>query len=277
MKRLFFKQRLGVAIGLGIFAGGMAGSAGSACAAQPPVIEAPSAIVVDARTGRVLYAKQADVRRPVASTQKLLTALLICERGDLDRTVAVRATDAQVEPTVIGIRPGQSYTRRQLLAALMIRSGNDIAKCLARDHSGSSVRFAEAMNERARRLGMMNSHFVTPSGLPAPGQFSTARDIARLALVSYRNQTIREYAALQTYRFRFPGGTYRTLENTNKLLARDPLVNGLKTGFTRSSGYCLVSSAQYGTREVIAVVLGSPVPTWTQSANLLRWGLQQVR
>ncbi len=255
----------------------LVGAAFDLPAATPPVIEAGSAIVLDARTGRVLYEKNADVRRPVASTQKLLTALLVIERGGLDRRMTIRPTDTEVEPTVIGLRSGQSFTRQQLVGALIVKSGNDVAKALARDHSGSSAAFAIAMNKRAREIGMRNSNFVTPNGLPAKGQFSTARDLGRLAMVAYRNPVIRHFSKIQKLAFTFPSGTTKILQNTNKLLSRDPLVNGLKTGYTRSSGYCLVSSARHGEREVISVVLGSPVSTWAQSAALLRYGLSRVQ
>lgn len=247
-------------------------------AASPgaPQISAKSAILVDLNTGRVLYERNADEIRPPASTQKLLTAILVIERGNLDGRVRVQPSDTQVEPTVIGIQPGQTFTRRQLVTALMVKSGNDVAKCLARDHSGSVSAFARAMNAKALELGMTRSRFVNPSGLPAPGQYSTARDIARLAMAARRYRLIRETGALRSVVFQFPDGRRRTLVNTNKLLARDPVVTGLKTGYTRSSGYCLVSTAESDGKRVLAVVLGSPVPVWEQSRALLRWGLSRA-
>ncbi len=245
----------------------------SVSAAGPPEIVAKSAILLDLNSGRILYERNADEKRPAASTQKLLTALLVLENGNLDARVRVRATDTQVEPTVVGISPGHTYTRRQLLTALLVRSGNDVAKCLARDHSGSSERFARAMNAKALQLGMTRSHFVNPSGLPAKEQYSTARDIARLAIEARRYRFVRETVRLRSVRFDFPNGKHRVLTNTNKLLGRDPIVDGMKTGYTKSSGYCLVSTASYNGRAVLAVVLGSPVPAWDQSQALLRWGL----
>jgi D-alanyl-D-alanine carboxypeptidase len=178
-----------------------------------PVIAAQSAIVVDAKTGRVLYQKNADVQRPVASTQKLLTGLIVIQNGDLDGKVKVKSTDTEVEPTVIGIKAGQSYTRQQLVVSLLVKSGNDVAKCLARDQAGSSASFATMMNERARSIGMRNSNFVSPNGLPAKGQFSTARDMARLAMVAYRNPTIRSIVKMKSMRFQFPNGNVKVLEN----------------------------------------------------------------
>ncbi len=240
-----------------------------------PDIAAASAIVIDARSGEVLYRKNADTPRPVASTQKLLTGLLVVERGRLDGKVKVVSSDTRVEPTVIGVSAGQVYTRRQLLTALLVKSGNDIARTLARDNAGSNSAFAEKMTDRARELGMTRSRFLNANGLPIPGQFSTARDMARLAMYVYRNPTIREIVRLKSYTFRFSNGNSRVLQNTNKVLARFPLCNGMKTGYTRASGYCLISSASNGQREVIAVLLGSPRPTWTDSEAMLRWALAQ--
>ncbi len=247
----------------------------AAAASPPPQIAAESAIVVDARTGEVLYKKAADLPRPVASTQKLLTALLVIQRGGLDRKIKVTASDTRAEPTVIGIRAGQTYTRRQLLTALLVKSGNDVARCLARENAGSNAAFAQKMTQKARSLGMTRSRFLNANGLPAEGQFSTARDMARLAMIAYRNPVIRSIVRLRAYRFIFPNGKYRVLHNTNKVLNRFPLCNGMKTGYTRSSGYCLISSASNGQRDVICVLLGSPKPTWDETELMLRWALAQ--
>ncbi len=244
-------------------------------ASAAPEVAAESAIIVDARTGEVLYKKAADTPRPVASTQKLLTALLVIHRGGLDKKIRVTASDTRVEPTVIGIRAGELYTRRQLLTALLVKSGNDVARCLARDNAGSNAAFAEKMTQTARSLGMTRSRFLNANGLPAVGQFSTARDMARLAMVAYRNPIIRNIVRTRSYRFVFPNGKQRVLQNTNKVLTRFPLCNGLKTGYTRSSGYCLISSASNGYREVICVLLGSPKPTWADTELMLRWALTQ--
>lgn len=246
----------------------------SPLATDPPNITAKAAILVDAQ-GRVLFEKNADSRLPSASTQKLLVGLLVAERGNLSGTVTIETPDTWAEPTVIGLKPGEVYTREQLLKAVLIRSCNDIARALGRDHSGSEAAFVAAMNAKARQLGMTNSYFTNSNGLPSPpGQYSTARDLARLGLASLRNPTVREICGTKSYLFRFPNGTTRTLSNTNQVLKHFPHCTGLKTGYTNAAGRCLVSSASANGRTVVAVILGSTSPTvWQESEALLRYGL----
>src|SRR5437764_7096117 len=143
-----------------------------------PNTRANSVMVVDARTGAVLHEKNADQPRPAASTQKLLTALIIAETGYLDRLVKVEQTDTFAEPVRLNIRPGENYQRIDLLRALLVKSPNDVARCLARDNAGSLDAFADRMKATAQQLGAVHSHFVNPNGLPVPGQYSTARDLS---------------------------------------------------------------------------------------------------
>lgn len=239
-----------------------------------PSITGAAAIVIDAKRQKVLYTKNADTRRPVASTQKLLTALLAVERGGLTRTMTIASSDTQVEPTIVYLKAGLSYRRADVIKALLVKSGNDAARALARDHSGSQEAFARAMNERAKKLGMRNSHFVTANGLPAPGQYSTARDIGILGLAAYKNSTIRSCTNSQTYAFRHPDGRVSNLSNTNKLLGQDACCNGMKTGYTRASGKCLVSSGSYGGNDTVVVILGSSSTyIWNDSKKLIHWAL----
>lgn len=242
---------------------------------NPPHVTARAAIVVQANTGKVLYQKNADSRMPVASTQKLLLALLIAERGGLNQRVTVQASDTHCEPTVMGIRPGQTYTRGELLRAVLIRSSNDIARCLARDHSGGEGAIAAAMNQRARQLGMNNSRFTNSNGLPdPPGQYSTARDLSILAATCMRHSVIRDAVSTATATFRFSDGRTVPLTNTNKVLRSFPYCTGMKTGYTNAAGRCLVSSASHNGKNVIVVILGSQTPNvWTESQALLQWGL----
>jgi D-alanyl-D-alanine carboxypeptidase (penicillin-binding protein 5/6) len=241
-----------------------------------PDTMASSAMMIDARTGQVLYFKDPDVRRPVASTQKLLTALLVVEHGDLDRYVRVAPEDCRVEPTKLGFLPGEAYTRRQLLAAMLIHSCNDAAVCLARNDAGSVARFADRMNAKADALGTTESHFVNPNGLPVPGQFSTARDMARIAYTAYRNPTLRQFMRMPGLRFTYSSGRQRYFEATNKLLLRSAMFTGMKTGYTGVSGRCLISSASNGNRDIILVQLGGTHHTLFDDAErLLLWGLEQ--
>src|SRR5438034_2396613 len=213
-------------------------------------------MVVDARTGAVLHEKNADQPRPAASTQKLLTALIIAETGYLDRPVRVEPIDTFAEPVRLNIRPGEVYQRIDLLRALLVKSPNDVARCLARDSGGSVEAFAAAMNQRARELGATQSHFVNPNGLPVPGQYSTARDLSIIARAAYANPTIRSIVSMPQIVFRYANGRTRELENTNKVLRRSPYCNGMKTGYTEAAGHCLIASGSRPGRDVIVVVLG---------------------
>ena len=243
-------------------------------ASPPPAVSGKSVIVLDPRNGDILYAKNPDTRRPIASIQKLLTALVALDQGALHSKVKVAVSDTRVEPTKINIRAGQIYKKSDLLAVLLVRSGNDVAHCLARNHSGSEGNFARAMNAKARSLGMKNSHFKNPHGLTRSGQYSTARDAAILAIAAYRHNTIRSMTSIRKLPFRFADGKQTTFTNTNKVLQRYPYCNGLKTGYTRASGKCLASSARKGNREVIVVILGSSsAKIWDDSQKLLEWGL----
>lgn len=240
-----------------------------------PTVYAESAIMVDARTGEVLYYKNPDQRRAAASTQKLLTALLITERGQLDRTFTIAASDTRAEPTKLHLKAGERYTRRHLLNAILVKSANDASEALARDHSGSTAAFARAMNAKARQLGATKSNFVNPHGLPAAGQYSNSRDLARIAFYAYRDPTIRSMVKQKGMNFRYSDGRVRYLEATNKLLSRLPMANGMKTGYTNAAGKCLISSASLGRRDIILVQLGSKSKyLWDDSAKLLTWGMQ---
>jgi len=243
-------------------------------AAPAPEITAKSAILVDANSGKVLYSKNDEAQRAVASTQKLLTALIVAEAGDLDKKVEIEATDTNCEPTKINVKPGQSYTRLQLLNALLVKSGNDVARTLARDNAGSIDAFADKMTQRVRNLGGTSSNFENPNGLPAQGQYSTARDMARVARMAYRNPTLREIMRTKNYNFRFNSGNVVPLRNTNRVLRTYSFCNGMKTGYTDLAGHCLISSGSYNGRDVIAVVLGSTKARIAdESAKLLAYGL----
>ena len=243
-------------------------------AAEIPEITAKSAILLDANTGKVLYSKNDDAQRPVASTQKLITALIVAETGDLDKSVEIEATDTNCEPTKINVKPGQSYTRLQLLNALLVKSGNDVARALARDNAGNINAFADKMTQRVRSLGGTNSNFENPNGLPAQGQYSTARDMARVARMAYRNPTLREIMKTRYYNFRFSSGNVVPLRNTNRVLRTYSFCNGMKTGYTDLAGHCLISSGSYNGRDVIAVMLGcTKARIADESAKLLAYGL----
>lgn len=239
--------------------------------ANAPGIYAQSAIMLDARTGETLFQKNADMRRVPASTQKLLTALLITRRGNLDAPVTIMPEDTRVPPSKLGLRPGDRYTRRELLKAFMVKSSNDACAALARDHSGSEAAFVDTMNRTAWSLGARSSYFVNSHGLPAP-QFSTARDIARIAFLAYRDPTLRRMMQTRLYYFRHNSGRITRLEATNKLLERSAAYNGMKTGYTDAAGRCFVSSGRLNGREVILVQLGSKTRyIFDDAERVMRW------
>lgn len=232
-----------------------------------------SACVMDALTGKVLFSHNGLQHRQVASTQKLVTAMVVLEHGSLDSKVVIQPSDTKADPTKLGFRAGEVYSRRELLNALMVRSFNDVAVALARDTAGSVPRFAQLMNAKARQMGMYNSRFVNPNGLPAD-QYSTAIDMARCAYYVYRNPELRSIISKRQYAFTRANGKTLLLRNTNKLLSQHPWVTGMKTGYTNAAGRCLVSSAGFNGRHVIVVVLGChPSRIWTESENLLKWAL----
>jgi D-alanyl-D-alanine carboxypeptidase (penicillin-binding protein 5/6) len=242
----------------------------------PPAVVAESVLVMDVESGRILYAKNADNVRPVASTQKIITALCVLDAGNIDKPVVISAYDTACEPTKLYLKPGETYTRRELLKVLMVKSANDVSRALARDVGGSVEGFAAMMNAKCQQLGMRNSNFVNPHGLTEPGQYSTARDMAIAAKVAYRSPLIRSYAATKSYVFKFNDGRTRLLTNTNRLLKTIPFVDGMKTGTTNASGRCLISTGSLNGRSVICVVLKSNTPNiWSDSEKLLRWSLQR--
>ena len=242
-----------------------------------PKTRAAAVLVQDARSGEILYEKNADARRAAASTQKLLTALVVAEDGFLDQPVVVRTVDTQAEPVRLNIKAGDTYQRIELLRALLVKSPNDVARCLARDNAGSVELFAEKMNAKARALGATHSNFVNPNGLPMPDQYSTARDLSIIARAAYANYTIRSIVCLPQLVFRYASGRTRELSNTNKVLKQLPYCNGMKTGYTEAAGHCLIASGNIPGRDVIVVVLGdSKAGVWRDASALLSWGLRRM-
>jgi D-alanyl-D-alanine carboxypeptidase (penicillin-binding protein 5/6) len=249
-------------------------AAANAARGPVPNIRADRCIVVDAKTGDILFEKNADKRGPVASTQKLLTSLIVCESGNMEDYLTVQESDTDCAPVRLGIKPEETYPRIQILTALLVKSCNDLAQALARDNAGSIEAFADKMNKRAAELGMTNSHFVNPHGLPAEDQYSTARDMARLALAADLRPEIRDIVTTRRFEFIKPDGKTIALENTNRVLRSDPHCDGMKTGFTEAAGHCLVCSGELDGRRRIVVVLNDTQAVWTDAQALLEWSLR---
>jgi len=243
-------------------------------APPPPDVKAISVVVIDAATGDVLYQKNPNERRPVASTQKLLTSLIVAEQGNLEKEVVIQPIDEATEPTTLQLKPGTSYTRAYLLQALLVKSANDVARALGRDVAGSIEGFADMMNRRAASLGMTSSHFVNPNGLPIPDQYSTAADMAKIARAAHANPVLRPIMTIKYLPFRYADGHVHMLQNTNRVLRENWFCTGMKTGYTDAAKHCLVSSGEYNGREVICVILGgSKERVFSDSTRMLRWAL----
>ena len=240
----------------------------------PPDVKGASVVVLDAKTGEILYQRNPDEPRPVASTQKLLTSLIVAEQGDLEKPVVIEPVDEATEPTTLQLKPGTSYPRGTLLTALLVKSANDVARALGRDVGGSIEGFAAIMNRKAASLGATHSHFVNPNGLPIPDQYSTASDMAKIARAAHANPTLRPIMTIKYLPFRYADGHVHMLRNTNQTMRENWFCTGMKTGYTDAAKHCLVSSGEHGGREVICVILGSSKDRiFTDSAKMLRWGL----
>ena len=234
-------------------------------------VSARSAILLDAQSGRVLFEKNADERRLLASTTKIMTGLLVCQTQDLTREVCVPAEAAGVEGSSLYLKACQRVTIETLLYGLMLRSGNDAAVALAIAASGSVEAFCARMNERAQELGMQNTHFENPNGLDGDGQFSTARDLAKLAAAAMENETFRTVVSSRSY-----CAEGWSFTNHNKLLWRVEGCDGVKTGYTKKAGRILVGSAVRDGRRLICVTMNDP-DDWRDQSALFEYGFSAFR
>ena len=232
----------------------------------PPQVSAKSAALLDGTTGECLCEKNGDQRALIASTTKIMTGLLVCEAGDLDRTVTVPETAAGTEGSSMYLKSGETLTRRELLYGMMLHSGNDAALTLAISVSGSEAAFVRQMNRRACALNLTQTHFANPHGLDSGENYSTALDLVRLAQAALQNEQFR--AVVSTKTITCAG---RTLTNHNKLLWRYDGCIGVKTGYTRHAGRILVSAAERGGRMLIAVTISDP-DDWRDHVSLLDYG-----
>ena len=240
-------------------------------AAEAYTTSARSAIVVERGTGKVLYEKNADERLPIASTTKILTAITVIRYGgDLEREVTVPDCAVGVEGSSIYLQKDERLRVIDLLYGLMLQSGNDCAVALACLTSGSVENFAMLMNHVARKAGASDSHFANPHGLPDDEHFSTARDMAAISSFAMANETFRAIVSTKVYKdCPYAGRDYnRVITNKNKMLTMLEGGNGIKTGYTKAAGRCLVSSAERDGKEVICVVL-SCGPMFEESCGLI--------
>ena len=246
---------------------------------EAPVIESPAAILINATTGKVLYEHNAYKVRRMASTTKIMTAILTLEKLKLDDTVVASENAVNTIEPVPFLKVGDTFTVEQMLYAMMLRSANSAAVVLAEACSGSVADFADEMNAKAADLGMTASNFINPNGLDTTGHESSAADMATLARYAMQNEKFREIVSTKEYTLPLPGRKALTCENTNQLLGKYDWVTGIKTGLTPKAEQCLVASATRDGVNVISVVLGQPVPKvcFAESAALLDYGLGQCK
>lgn len=268
----------GIALAVAALIGAPA-SAAAADAERPALTGADAALLVDARDGTPILQKNPNRRAAIASTTKLMTALLTLERADLDDVFPASDYRAAPVESRIDLAPGERMRVEDLLVALMLESANDAAVALAEGISGSTAAFVAAMNERAAELGLDRTSYANPIGLDDPRNHSTARDLATLARKLLDDRTFARIADMPQATLR-SGARPRTVANRNRLVAEVPAVDGVKTGHTSQAGYVLVGSAtaSNGAR-VISVVLGEPSEAARDADTLalLRYGLAQYR
>lgn len=232
-------------------------------------ISAQSAVVLDGTTGRVLFEKNAYERRPMASTTKIMTALVALENGSLGDVVMVSGNASGVEGSSIWLGVGEKMTLENLLYGLMLQSGNDAAVAIAEHVGGSVEGFAEMMNQKAEAIGAKDTHFMNPNGLDEEGHYTTAYDLALITRQALMNETFRTIVSTKNKTIPWEGNDYnRSLKNHNKLLSLYEGCDGVKTGFTKKTGRCLVSSATRGGFQLIVVTLNAP-DDWNDHMTLL--------
>ncbi len=242
------------------------------CNAVIDGLSAKAAILIDAQTGTVIAEKNGYQTLPMASTTKIMSALLLIESGDLDSEFKVDNNAIKVEGSSMGLCEDDIVTKRALCYGMLLPSGNDAANETAVLLAGSAEKFAEMMNKRAERIGMKNTSFVTPSGLHDPNHYSTAYDMALLTREALQNEIFREICGTQKAKLEYGNPPYeRWLVNTNKLLYMYDGCIGVKTGFTDEAGRCLVSAAEKNGVTLICVTLNAP-DDWNDHKKMYDYG-----
>ena len=239
-------------------------------------VSARSAVLIEADSGRIIFQKNASERLAVASTTKIMTALITLEQANLDTGFIVDSNAIMVEGTSMGLKKGDSVTLRTLASGMLLASGNDAANASAVRIASTIPEFAILMNKRAQQIGMKDSNFVTPSGHDDQNHYSTALDMAKLARVALNNKNFRDICSQKTMKLSYGNPPYnRWLSNHNRLLKTYEGCIGVKTGFTKKAGRCLVSSAERDGVRLIAVTLKAP-NDWQDHEKLLDYGFSQV-
>lgn len=233
---------------------------------------AKAAITIEAQTGISLYEKNADEQLPMASTTKIMTALVALENADINQTFTVSETACKVEGTQIGLLAGDQISLNDLLHMLMMKSANDAAQTIAENISGSLEAFAELMNERAKQMGLTHTHFENPHGLPSDNHYTTARELALIAAEALKNDTFAQIVSTKKKKLDYHG---LVIENSNRLLSSYEYTTGVKTGFTKAAGRCLVTSAKKDGVTLINVTLDDG-NDWQDHTEMFEEGFRRV-
>ena len=241
-----------------------------------PQVTAHSAIVMEAKTGTILYARDIDTKRYPASTTKMMTLITALAHGNLDDMVRISHRAAEAEGSTLWLEEGDRVRMEELLTGMMMVSGNDGAMAVAEHIGGNVPRFAALMNDMAREVGAYHTHFVNPSGLPDEHHYTTARDLALIAAHGYANPDFVRIVSTKEKHFNWVKDPTHFLRNENQLLWLFTGANGVKTGYTDAAGRCLVSGAIADGVQIIAVVLDSTY-MWDDSIALLKYGASKVK
>lgn len=221
-----------------------------------PEINSRSSVVIDRNTNTILYGKNENTRRKMASTTKIMTAIIIIENCNLDETIEISKKAAGTGGSRLGLKTGDKITIRDLLYGLMLRSGNDAAVALAEHTSGNVENFTELMNRKSVNLGLTNTHFETPHGLDSDEHYTTAYELAILSNYALNNKIFAQIVGTKSYTVTI-NGYPKQLSNTNELLGNFNGIYGIKTGFTNGANRCLVTACKRGNMDIICVVLGA--------------------
>jgi len=234
-------------------------------------VSAKSAILYEPASGEILYQKDIETPREIASTTKIMTAILALEHTEMDETVIIKPEYTGIEGTSLYLKPGEKISVKTLLYGLMLQSGNDAAVALAGHISGDVSSFVKLMNKKADSLGMKCTFFQNPNGLPAQKHYSTAYDMAKLTSYAMKLPEFKEIVSTKLY-----VNEGKTFSNHNKLLKMSKRVDGVKTGFTKAAGRCLVSSAEENGMRLVAVTLSAP-DDWNDHLKLYDYGFSSYK
>lgn len=231
-------------------------------------LSARAAVIYDIGNRKIMYSKNRNTKRQPASTTKVMTALVVLDRLNLNKVVKVNVNTSHISPTKLYLKPGEKFYVKDLLRALLIKSSNDVATVIAHHISGSERSFAKLMNQKARQIGAKSTRFVNPHGLPGKGQYTTPYDLALIMKEAKKYPFIMKTMATKTTHIKNLAGKRYYLKNHNKMLWRDsrPIIG--KTGFTRAALYCFVGRISYNKRDFLVSILGSLSP-WNDLKKML--------